>query len=52
MDLTLNSAPADHRPYYVPVFGTTSGLGFGTASVLAGFTAAGFPGHWDALTHR
>jgi MFS family permease len=49
MDLTLNSAPADRRPYYVAVFGTTSGLGFGAASVLAGFAAASLPGHWDAF---
>ena len=34
MDLTLNSAPADRRPYYVAVFGATSGVGFGAASVV------------------
>jgi len=49
MDLTLNSAPADRRPYYVAVFGATSGVGFGAASVLAGFAAASLPGHWDAF---
>jgi hypothetical protein len=49
MDLTLNSAPADRRPYYVAVFGATSGLGFGIASVLAGLVAASLPGRWDAF---
>jgi hypothetical protein len=49
MDLTLNSAPADRRPYYVAVFGATSGLGFGIASVLAGLVAASLPGRWEAF---
>jgi hypothetical protein len=49
MDLTLNSAPTAKRPYYVAVFGATSGLGFGAASVLAGLVAAGLPAHLDAF---
>jgi MFS family permease len=49
MDLTLTSAPADRRPYYVAVFGATSGLGFGAASVLAGLVAAALPARFDLL---
>ena len=51
MDLTLNSAPADRRPYYVAVFGATSGLGFGIASVLAGLVAASLPRALGRLWH-
>jgi hypothetical protein len=47
MDLTLTSAPASRRPYYVAVFGATSGLGFGVASVLAGLVAASLPARFD-----
>ncbi len=49
MDLTLSSAPTDRRPYYVAVFGATSGLGFGAASVLAGVAAAALPARLDVL---
>jgi hypothetical protein len=49
MDLTLTSAPASRRPYYVAVFGATSGLGFGIASVLAGLVAASLPARFDVL---
>jgi hypothetical protein len=33
----------------VAVFGATSGLGFGVASVLAGLVAAGLPARFDAF---
>jgi hypothetical protein len=33
----------------VAVFGATSGLGFGAASVLAGLAAAALPARFDAL---
>jgi len=49
MDLTLTSAPAKHRPYYVAVFGATSGLGFGAASIVAGLVAAGLPARFEVL---
>ena len=49
MDLTLHSAPADRRPCYVAVFGATSGLGFGAASVLAGLVGAGLPARFDVF---
>jgi hypothetical protein len=49
MDLTLTSAPAKHRPYYVAVFGATSGLGFGAASIVAGLFAAGLPADFEVL---
>ncbi len=49
MSLTLKLPPADRRPYYVAVFGATSGLGFGAASVVAGLVAAGLPAHFDAI---
>jgi len=49
MDLTLKLPPADRRPYYVAVFGATSGLGFGAASVFAGLVAAGLPARFDAI---
>jgi hypothetical protein len=49
MDLTLTSAPANRRPYYVAVFGATSGLGFGVASVLAGLLAAALPARFEVL---
>ena len=49
MDLTLSSARADRRPYYVAVFGATSGLGFGAASVLAGLVAAALPARFELL---
>jgi len=49
MDLTLTSAPASRRPYYVAVFGAASGLGFGIASLLAGLVAAGLPARLDAF---
>jgi hypothetical protein len=49
MDLTLTSASANRRPYYVAVFGATSGLGFGAASVLAGLVAVGLPARFDAF---
>ena len=48
-NLTLTSAPANRRPYYVAVFGATSGLGFGIASVLAGLVAAGLPARFDVI---
>jgi len=49
MDLTLNSAPTARRPYYIAVFGATSGLGFGIASVIAGLAAASLPARLDAF---
>jgi hypothetical protein len=49
MDLTLHSAPASRRAYYVAVFGAMSGLGFGVASVLAGLVATGLPVHFAAF---
>ncbi len=49
MDLTLDSAPGDRRAYYVAVFGATSGLGFGVASVLAGIVAVELPARLGVL---
>jgi hypothetical protein len=49
MGLTLKLPPADRRPYYVAVFGATSGVGFGAASVIAGLVAAGLPAHFEAI---
>ena len=49
MALTLRLPPSNRRPYYVAVFGTISGLGFGVASVFAGLVAADLPARFDAI---